>query len=378
MLQIKLVKSKKEIKQFINFPLNLYKNNKYFVPCLYSDELAIFKKDYLYNDQADYNAFIAIKDGKVVGRIMAILQKASNAKWNLKRIRFNRFDCIDDQEVADALFDKVFEYAKERGMDEVVGPLGFSDLEREGLLIEGFDYLSTFEEQYNYPYYQRLIENYGFKKEIDWVERRLFPNKKDDTDLGKRLEKISDLVMKKNKLHFAETKNINEFLKKYKDSFFDLCEKSYENLYMTVPFSEKIKKSLIASFKLIINKRFISMILNENNEAVCFGLCFPEMGSFIQKSKGKLTPITLIKLLHGIRHPKILDLGLIGVDSRYVNSGVATVMVNLTYKYLNNDKNIKYMETNLNLENNFHIISLWDKFDNIQHKRRRSFVKKCS
>ncbi|MGM9873833.1 MAG: hypothetical protein ACI31G_02790 [Bacilli bacterium] len=376
MIEVKAVKSKKEIRQFIDFPLKLYKNNKYFVPCLYSDELAIFKKDYLYNDQADHQAFIALKDGKVVGRIMAILQKASNEKWKQKRVRFNRFDCIDDEEVSKALLLKVEQYAKERGMNEVVGPLGFSDLEREGLLIEGFDYLSTFEEQYNYPYYQRLIESCGYEKEIDWVERRLFKTKEDTRNIGPRLEKISQIVMKKNKLHFAEAKNINEFLKKYKDDFFDLCEKTYENLYMTVPFSEKIKKSLISSFKLIINKKYVSLILNEKNEPVCFGLCFPEMGRFIQKSNGKLTPITLIKLLRGIRHPKVLDLGLIGVDPRYVNSGIASVLINFTYKYLNEDPNIEYLETNLNLENNYHIISLWSNFENIQHKRRRSFIKK--
>lgn len=154
MIEIKEVKTKKEIKEFINFPLNLYKNNPYFVPCLYGDEKKMFKKNYLYCDQALSICYNAYKDGKIVGRIQGIIQQASNKKWNQKRVRFTRFDSNDDQEVASSLFSSVVSWAKEQGMEEIVGPLGFSDLDREGLLIEGFDQLSTFEEQYNYGFNQ--------------------------------------------------------------------------------------------------------------------------------------------------------------------------------------------------------------------------------
>lgn len=147
----------------MNFPLKLYKNNEFFVPPLYGDEKQIFKKDYMYYDQAEAVYFIARCDGKVVGRISGILQNAANEKWQRKQVRFTRFDAIDDFEVAQALFDAVENWAKSKGMEEIVGPLGFSDLEREGLLIEGFDQLSTFEEQYNFPYYQKLIESCGVR-----------------------------------------------------------------------------------------------------------------------------------------------------------------------------------------------------------------------
>ena len=166
MVELREVKTKKEIKDFIEFPLKLYKKCPYFVPPLYSDEKESFKKDYFYYDQCKAIYYNAYRDGKMVGRIQGILQMAANEKWGQKRVRFSRFDSIDDEEVAFALFDKVTEWAKSFGMTEVVGPLGFSDLEREGLLIEGFDELSTFEEQYNYPYYQKLIENYGFEKVV--------------------------------------------------------------------------------------------------------------------------------------------------------------------------------------------------------------------
>ena len=168
MVIVKQVKTRKEQRQFVNFPLELYKDCEFFVPCLYMDELAMFKKNYVYNDQSESIFFNAYIDGKIVGRIQGILQHASNNKWKQKRVRFTRFDSIDNQEVANALFNAIETWAKEKGMTEIVGPLGYSDLEREGLLIEGFDQLSTFEEQYNYPYYQKLIENLGYVKEVDW------------------------------------------------------------------------------------------------------------------------------------------------------------------------------------------------------------------
>ena len=202
MIEVREVKSKKEQKDFLNFPLKLYKNNPYFVPPLYGDEKKIFRKDYVYLDQSEavyYNAYL---DGKMVGRISGIIQHASNKKENTKRVRFTRFDSIDNQEVANALFSKVEKWAKEKGMDTVVGPLGFSDLEREGLLIEGFDYLSTYEEQYNYPYYQKLIENCGYSKDVDWLETRLFYPK----NVNQKLYDVSAMMLKKYGLRVSRTK----------------------------------------------------------------------------------------------------------------------------------------------------------------------------
>ena len=210
MFTIKEVKTKKQQKEFVEFPIKLYKKCPYFVPPLYGDEIAMFKKDYHYYDQAESIFFNAYdENNKMVGRIQGILQNASNEKWNQKRVRFTRFDCIDNQEVANLLFNTVENWAKEKNMEEVVGPLGFSDLEREGLIIEGFDELSTFEEQYNYAYYPKLIENLGYVKEVDWVERQL----KAPKEIDPRYKKISQLMMKKYKLHYGTAKNIKEFLK---------------------------------------------------------------------------------------------------------------------------------------------------------------------
>ena len=369
-MELREVKTRKEIRDFVNFPLRLYKGNPYFVPCFYADELALFKDDYLYRDQADYVCYSVYDGKKIVGRIVGILQKASNEKWKQKRVRFNRFDCIDDQEVADMLLGAVEDWARSLGMDEVVGPLGFSDMEREGLLIEGFDYLSTFEEQYNYSYYQRLIENHGYTKEVDWLERRLFLKGKPSD----RLTRFSNLIMERNHLHFAEAKNTKDFLKKYGEKFFELCEKTYDPLYMTVPFSENIKKSLVKSFELIIDLRFVAMILDENENPICFGLVFPSIGKAIQKSGGRMTPATLIRLLRAIKKPRTLDFALIGVDPAYANRDVPAVLLGKTQEYLAM-AGIEYAETNLNLETNQSVQNLWKNFESIQHKRRRSFVR---
>lgn len=373
MLEIKEVKTKKQQKEFINFPLKLYKDNPYFVPPLYVDEMKLFKNSYVYYDQAKAVYYNAYKDGEMVGRISGILQKASNEKWNQKRVRFTRFDAIDDQEVATMLFEKIEKWALEEGMEEVVGPLGFSDLEREGLLIEGFDQMSTFEEQYNYPYYQKLIENCGYEKEVDWLESKL----RNKEVIDERLERISSYMLKKNNLHLGQFKNTKQFLKKYSDSFFDVLDETYKDLYGTVPFTEGMKKMMISNFKLIINIKYVAAILDENENLVCFGLCFPSIGGAVKKSNGHLTPIAVARILHALKHPKVLDLALIGALPKYQMKGISTALIVEIMKMLQNPE-LDHAETNLNLETNYSILNQWKNFDAVQHKKRRSFIKKIS
>lgn len=369
MIEIREVKTPKEQRAFVNFPLMLYKNNPYFVPPLYADEMKLFKSDYHYYETSEAIYFLAYRGGEVVGRISGILQRAANEKWQQKRVRFTRFDSIDDQEVASALFDAVEKWAKEKGMEEVVGPLGFSDFEREGLLIEGFEELSTFEEQYNYPYYQKLIEHLGYQKEVDWVEHKLYPPKEPD----KRLPALRDKIMKRYKVHLSETKSADEFIRLYKDDFFRILDETYAEIYGTVPFTENMKKELIKSFRQIIDIRYVAMILDENEKPVCFGLCFPSISKALQKSGGRMTLPTLFRVLKAVREPEIIDLALIGVLPAY--RGVSLVMID-TIGRMMTEGTAKYCETNLNLEENYNILNQWKHFDNVLHKRRRSFVKK--
>ena len=374
MIKVLEVKSKKQIKQFVDFPIKLYKDCPYFVPPLYGDEMAMFKKNYHYYEQTESIFFNAYDENdKMVGRIQAILQKASNEKWNQKRVRFTRFDSIDDQEVANALFKAVEDWAKSKQMEEVVGPLGFSDLEREGLLIEGFNEMSTFEEQYNYDYYQKLIEHNGYQKEIDWVERQLrAPKEKDE-----RYERISQMMIKKYNLHYGEAKDVNEFLKKYASGFFDILDITYDKLYGTVPFTESMKKNLISSFKLIVKVENVKVIVDENERIVAFALGFPSLSNALVGTNGKLTPKTLLKLLKAINKPKSIDLGLIGVLPEYANKGISSAFIATIMDWLCSGK-YEYAETNLNLEDNISVQNQWKAFDSRLHKRRRSFIKKIN
>lgn len=370
MIQIVEVKSKKQIKEFVNFPLRLYKGNPYFVPPLYGDELEIFKPDNKYSDQSESICYLAIRDGKTVGRIQGILQKVSNEKWNQKRVRFNRFDSINDQNVANALFEAVENLAKLKGMNEVVGPLGYSDLDREGMLIEGFDQIATFEEQYNYDYYPTLVENAGYGKEIDWLEGKLTAPEKVD----ERLDNISNHMMQKYGLRLGMAKTAKEFVKKWGEGFFTVLDETYDAIYQSVPISDRLKRDLINSFSLILNVKYATVILDKDDRIVGFGLGFPSIGKAIQKSGGRLTPCAIVRLLRAIHKPKVLDLALIGIIPEYRNKAIATSIISEMLKMLRGGE-IEYAETNLNLETNHNILNLWKHFDRVEHKRRRSYVK---
>lgn len=370
MVSIKEVKTKRDIRNFIEFPLRLYKGHPCFVPPLYSDEKKLLlsggKKDI-----ADSIFLLAERDGKVVGRIQGILQRQYNELHGERRIRFTRFDSINDQEVSSALFSALEAWGRSHGMAEVCGPLGYSDLDREGLLIEGFDEDSTFEEQYNFEYYPKLIEAAGYQKEIDWLEFELrAPEKKNEM-----LSRVAKRTLEMNKLHIADTNMSKKaYIDKYGDSFFDCLDECYSRLYGTVPISKEQRKELIDQFLLIINVKLAVFICDENERVVAFGLCFPSMGEALKKSGGRLTPVTLIKLMSLIKNPKVMDLGLVAVRPEYQNSGVNAVLINGIVDMLCSGE-IEKCETNLNLETNTAVIAQWKYCTSRQHKRRRSYIK---
>lgn len=372
MITIKEVKTRKEIKQFIEFPLKLYKGNEYFVPPIYGDELTIFKKNCIHNKTCKQIFFLAYKGDKVVGRIQGIIQNQYNEIHGTKKARFSRFDSIDDIEVSNALLKAVENWAKLYNLEEVIGPMGYNDLEREGLLIDGFNYLSTYEEQYNYPYYQKLIEAYGYEKDVDWVEYRIYP----EFNEREKLKRIADRAMDRMNLHIGGVGlSKNKYVDKYADSIFHCIDVCYSVLYGTVPLTEETKKNTIAQFKLALNPKYIVSVCNENEEVIAFGLILPGIGSALQKSGGRLTIPTIIKLLKAIKKPKTLDFALIGVLPKYQGTGVNAIMMSVLQDILDENK-IEYLESNLNLETNANVQSQWKFFKHIQHKRRRAFIKK--
>lgn len=372
MIEIREVKTKKEVKQFIELPLNMYKGNPYFVPPLYMSEKVLFREKNPYTSSCDTVYYLAFKDGELVGRISGIIQKDANAKWNRKRVRFTRFDSIDDQEVANALFDAVVNWGKSKGMTALCGPLGFNDLEREGLLIDGFNELSTYEEQYNYPYYEKLVENYGLKTEVEWVEKQIrLPKNPDDVA---RIKRLSDLVAKRYKLRFVKEKSIGSFIKRHREELFKLLEATYSHLYGTCPIRREVEDDILAGFKLLLTQKNIMGIYNEKDEMVCFGLYLPSIAKAVQPSGGRITPATLFRILKARKHSEILDFALIGVRADYRNCGVPAMLLSKAIKHLE-DHDCEYFETNLQLTTNLNILTLFSKFDNRLHKRRRSYLK---
>ena len=371
MVTVKEVKTRREQKEFLEFPLKLYKGCPYYSPALYLDEKRIFKKDYFYYETSEAVYFNAYRDGKMVGRIGGILQRSANEKWNQKRVRFTRFDLIDDLEVCQALLKAVEDWAKEKGMDTVFGPMGFSDMEPEGLLISGFDEPTTFSENYNYPYYQTLLEKCGYGKDVDWLAHQIRLKNKGENE---RIQRLSTSLMKRYNLHYAKTKNTNELLKKYGRQFFDLVEESYRDLYQTVPFTDSQIDDMISSFRLILRSEYITLVCDENDRVVTFMLMFPFIAPILNKTGGKLRPWILPKLLHTMAHPKVMELGLIGVRDDYKNTGIAWIPTLSLFDALESGK-IDYCETNLTLETNLEILNMFAHMDCRDHRRVRTFIK---
>lgn len=371
MYKIIEVKTKKDIKRFINFPLDLYKDCPYYVPILTGDEKKIFKKDFVYNKTCECVFYLCVdENNKVVGRIQGIIQKAANEKWNQKRVRFTRFDSINDQEVANKLFDAVTNWAKQFDINEIVGPLGYSDLEREGLLIDGFDKMQTYEEQYNYDYYQSLIEGYGFTKEIDWLEYKLFPPE----EIDPRLELLVSKLKQRHGFFMYQPKNLRKFIKQYKAQFFEIIDTTYNKIYGTVPFTKEMIDSSISNFTLILRPEDLVVIFDKNKKICGFALMFPSIGHIVTKYRGKITLPFLIEFLKNKKNPQVIDLGLIGVLPEYAIQGVASIMILELFKQLK-AKPISHLETNLMLENNHNILGLVSNFRKEYTKRRRCFVK---
>lgn len=374
MIRVEPVSTSRQRKKFVDFPLDLYRDNPYFVPPLYGEEKKIFTTNNVYADTCESVFFLAYRDDEVVGRISGIIQKAANIKSGEKRVRFTRFDCIEDFEVAKALFRALEEWAVSKGMDTVCGPLGYSDLEREGLLVDGFDQLSTFEEQYNHKYYGDFIEALGYEKEVDWYEFKLYLPDKEKRD---EVYKLSEYVTKRYRLHFGEASSVRDFIDRYAEAFFDLLDRSYDELYGTVPFTDNMKKMIISNFILLVDLEHVAVVLDENDRVVCLGVSFPSIAEAVQKSRGHLTPAAIARILKVKKEPKVIDLGLVGVDPEYINRGLPAMVCASIMKMLEKD-GLDHIETNLNLENNSAILNMWKRFDSVRHKQRRAYVKKLA
>lgn len=373
MVEIRQVTAKKDIMKYISFPDKLYKGVKNFVPELKSDEFSMYFPETNFSfEYCDAKFFLAYRYGKIVGRIGAIVNRSANELWNQKQIRVTRVDFIDDMEVSGALFGAVEGWAKELGLTEAHGPLGFTDLDKEGLLVEGFDRMGSTVTIYNYPYYPKHFEAHGYVKDIDWVEYRIkVPGKGD-----KRIARVSELakkVMERSKVRFYD-------IKKIKDAapiiiqIFDLLSECYKHLYGMVPYTEKIAKDYLRRFTPLLNPRYAKFIVDDNDKLVGFGLAAPSLARAFQKSHGHMLPFGWAHLLYALNHPKELELYLVAVHPDYQKAGLAALLLNeITASAI--EDGVQYAESSPELETNQKIQDFWKNYDVEQHKRRRCYKK---
>ncbi len=373
MVEIKEIKSVRDLKKFRDYPDKLFKGYKNYVPDLKGDELNMLRKDK--NASFEYSEakyFLAYKDGKIAGRACALLNKMANERWNSKRMRITRIDFIDDMEVSGALFNAVESWAREIGMTEVQGPLGFSDLDKEGLQIEGFEYPATSITICNYPYYQKHFESYGYKKDVDWVEYHLTPPKEND-EVVLKLEKLSRVVLRRHNLTLYEIKKMSE-AEPIVRQIFSLLSECYDNLYGMAPYTPRLADEYYKRFKPLLNPDYAKFIIDKDKNLVGFGLGAPSLSDALKKCRGRLFPFGFIHVLKAIKTAKVLELYLVAVKPEYQNAGLpAVLMYSIAKSCLKNG--VIYAESSPELENNEKVQSLWKMFETKQVRRRRCFIK---
>ena len=369
----KLEPTKKELLKFIHFPIDvLYNESTCYVPDLVSDMLSTF----LPSENPAYEFcesafFMAYRDGKPVGRIAGIINSLVNQREQKQEGRFGFVDFIDDEEVVDALMRAVEQWAKEKGMTCLTGPLGFTDMDPEGCLIEGFDQLGTQATIYNYPYYPKHFERLGFVKDVDWVEFKVIVPEQ----IPEKMVKIGNIVQHRFNLHLVKMNSTKELVKKYGNEIFALINESYDSLFGYSPLSEKQVKHYINVYLPFLPLDHISLVADANDKLVGVGISVPSLSRALIKSRGRMLPFGWYHMLKAIKHEgRIVDLLLIAVAPEYQSKGVNSLFfVDLIPAF--NKRGYEWAETNIELENNENVQKQWQYFDIKQHKRRRAFTK---
>lgn len=372
-VQIKTVSTKAELKTFVRFGNKLYKGNKFYVPSLTIDDMNTLDS----NTNAAFEFcqteyYLAYKDGKVVGRVAAIINNKANEAWKVKQVRFGWIDFIDDMEVSGALLDAVIAFGKKHGMNQIVGPLGFTDFDREGMLVDGFDRVTTMATIYNYPYYPEHMKKHGYVKETGWLEYRItIPETVPD-----RHETLSEIVAQRYNLKLRKLTRRQIKKENYGQKLFALINQTYCVLYGYSLLSEKQIDQFVGTYLSLIDARMLTFIEDEKGDLIGAGISMPSLAKALQKCNGELFPFGWWYLLKSMfwKKPDSLDLLLIGVRPDYQKCGVPTLLFTDLIKTYN-QLGFRYAETNACLESNTKVRALWEPFDNEQHKKRWVFGK---
>jgi ribosomal protein S18 acetylase RimI-like enzyme len=367
---IKEVTTLKDLRTFIRFPKQLYKGNPYWVPTLFLDDYETLRSDRNPAfDHCEAKYWLAYQDGKLVGRVAGIVNKLYKKHWGVNYGRFNWFDFIDDPDVSKALLDTVEAWVKKFNVEAIHGPLGFTDMDREGMLIEGFDQLGTMAAFYNHPYYRTHIEKLGYAKAIDWIEYEItVPKEPVET-----ISKVAEAAKKRSGLHVLKVKKKSNMLK-YAGQMFKVFNEAYQHLYGVVPLTDRQVELAIKQYFGLISPEFVPFVINEKDELVGFGITMPSLSNALRKGGGDLLPFGFIHLLKAMNKNDRADLYLIGVKDEYKGKGVNAILMDHILRVFQ-QKGITKVESNPELENNSLVQTQWKYFEKRQHKRRRVYIK---
>lgn len=373
MIEVKKISpTKKNLRKFTQFQIDLYRGNGCYVPPLISDDVkTLDPKENPAFDFCEAQCFMAYEDGRPVGRVAAIINNAVNERSGEKSVRFGFLDFEDNPEVSAALMKSVEDWGRERGMTRVIGPLGFTDLDHEGMLVEGFDELSTMATIYNYPYYPEHIERLGYAKDSDWKEFVM-----DVPDgIPEKMNRVADIVKKRTGLKVKKYTSRKKIKEEYGRALFELVNEAYDQLYEYSPLTDRQIEYYINQYLDLLDLDLVTIIVDEEEKLVGVGISMPSMSRALQKAKGKLFPFGWIPLLKGLKGKNDrVDLLLVAVKPEYQSKGVnALLFQDLIPYYIK--RGFKWAESNPEMETNAKVQSQWDYFTHRQHRRRRSYVK---
>ena len=368
MVEIREVVSNKNIKQFVDFPYKLYKNNPYWVPPIKKEEAKQLKpNENPAFDFCDAKFWLAFKQGKVVGRIAAIINHDYNKIIGRKMGRMSRLEFIDDPEVSEKLLQTAENFLKEKGMEAVHGPLGFTNFDNQGLLIEGFEYIPSIASVMHFPYFQKHIEQRGYKKENDWIEFRLKIE-----EVPEKATRLANIIAKRNNLELVSFKEKSE-LKIYLKEIFELLNDAFEELPYVAPFSGKMIEYSAKKYLDVLQPKYIFVIKKEG-KILAFIVGMPSLSKAMQKVNGKLFPFGFIHIRNALKKPSVMDLLLTGVDPNYQKLGLPAILISELQKQMIAN-GVEYVETTGMFESNTKGITTWKNYDHVQHKRRRCYIK---
>ncbi len=360
---------KKDIKKFVKFPFTLYRHSRYWVPPIIADEIKSLMPKY--NPAFEHckaKFWLALDNNLVVGRIGAIINYPYNDKVHQKIGRFTRFECIENIEVASLLLQTAENWLRSQGMEIIMGPLGFNNLDHQGMLVEGFNHLPSIASEYHMPYYKDFLEQLGYEKEIDWIEFRLTVEA-----IPEKALKLNDLIKQRHKLTVLSFDKRKDLLP-YGHKIFEVLNDAFADLFSVVAFDQKMINYFVRRYIKFLNPKFVKLVENEHKELVAFIIGLPSLSEAFQKAKGKLFPFGFVHILKALKHPKVVDLMLTGILPSYQSKGVSAILITELQKTML-EQGVEFSETTGIFETNHEAINHWKSYKHIQHKRKRCYRK---